>query len=354
MKEQAKSNKQSAIRKLFLMFAAIFLSGLILWGGVEEVNAAEPITYKDESAYQNAQGYWKDKNGRYLLARGGGIRLKATQTAYNLITAVDWQTDTADGWNYISLVGGTPKPTDMIQGVVVRGVRPGLVTLNGRILSTSPYDAQWCDNKFPIRVVEPLTAITLSKSSVSLLSGGTTEIEVETMTPDSLYSLIFSTPITYSSSNTSVATVDPSEGKITAVSGGTATITATTKNGTKATCKVTVKGKSSAKGTSSGAATASKPKKATLKKVSSSKKRTLTVTWSRNSSATGYQAVIATDKKFTKNKKSAAISKNKTTKKTFTKLKSKKKYFAKVRAYKQHGKTKVYGAYSTVQTTRVK
>lgn len=101
-------------------------------------------------------------------------------------------------------------------------------------------------------------------------------------------------------------------------------------------------------------ATVTKPKKATIKKVTSPKKKTLKVTWKRDSKATGYQAVIATDKKFKKNKKTATISKNKTTTKTFTKLKSKKVYYAKVKAYKKSGNKKVYGAYSKVKKVKVK
>lgn len=251
MKEKKRIKKHNWIGKLFLMSAAIFLSSLISgWGGVKKVEAAEPIlTYKDEAVY-NIGGQLKDKQGRYLLPQGGSIKLVARQSVYGLITAVDWGTDSVGGWAYISLVGGKPKVEDVVQGVIVRGVRPGLVTLNGRILSTSMYDVQWCDNKFPIRVVGPLTAITLTDSSLSLSPGGTAEIGLETMTPDSLYSLLFSTPITYTSSNPSVATVGSSDGKITAVSGGTATVTATTRNGVRASCKVTVKGKSS--GTSTG------------------------------------------------------------------------------------------------------
>lgn len=96
------------------------------------------------------------------------------------------------------------------------------------------------------------------------------------------------------------------------------------------------------------------PQQATLKKVISPKKKTLKATWKRDSKATGYQVVIATDKKFKKNKKTATIAKNKTVSKTFKKLKSKKTYYAKVRAYKKSGSKKVYGAYSKVKKVKVK
>lgn len=97
-----------------------------------------------------------------------------------------------------------------------------------------------------------------------------------------------------------------------------------------------------------------KPKKVALKKVKATKRGALKLTWKRNAKATGYQAMVATDKKFRKNKKTATIRKNKTVIKTFTKLKRKKTYYAKVRAYKQMGKTRVYGAYSKVKKAKVK
>lgn len=46
--------------------------------------------------------------------------------------------------------------------------------------------------------------------------------------------------VTFSSSDTTVATVTPKLGKITAVAAGTATITVITANGLTATCEVTV------------------------------------------------------------------------------------------------------------------
>ena len=64
--------------------------------------------------------------------------------------------------------------------------------------------------------------------------------------------------------------------------------------------------------------------------------------------------MIAQNKNFKKGKKTALIKKNKTTSKTFKKLKSRKNYYYKVRAYKQAGKTKIYGAYSKAKRIKVR
>ena len=80
----------------------------------------------------------------------------------------------------------------------------------------------------------PLSKITLNKSTVSLNVGSSSQLSV-TYSPSNTTD---SKTVTWSSSNTAVATV--SGGKVTAKKAGTATITA--KVGTKtATCKVTVK-----------------------------------------------------------------------------------------------------------------
>ena len=149
------------------------------------------------------------------------------------------------------------------------------------------------------------------------------------------------TKLSYKSSNTKVATVN-SAGKVTLKGPGKATITITaaaTTNYNAASKNVTI---------------TVKPKKATLKKAKSMKKRTLKVMWKRDTKATGYQVVIAQNKKFKKGKKTALIKKNKTTSRTFKKLKSRKNYYYKVRAYKQVGKTKIYGAYSKTKRIKVK
>ena len=85
-------------------------------------------------------------------------------------------------------------------------------------------------NPEPVRV----TAVTLNTSSLSLVEGETQDI-VATVSP----STADNKKILWTTSNSSVAVV--SEGKVTAVKAGTATITATSDDGGKtATCKVTV------------------------------------------------------------------------------------------------------------------
>ncbi len=81
----------------------------------------------------------------------------------------------------------------------------------------------------------PITSVTLNKSTLSLLKG-TNETLKATINPSNTTD---SKTLTWTSSNTSVATVD-STGKVTGVNAGTATITVTTSNKKTATCKVTV------------------------------------------------------------------------------------------------------------------
>lgn len=86
-----------------------------------------------------------------------------------------------------------------------------------------------------VTVVKPApTGVTLNKKSATVVKGKTLQLKA-TVAPANASS----TSVTWKSSKTSVATVSNS-GKVTAKAAGTATITATTVNGKKATCKVTV------------------------------------------------------------------------------------------------------------------
>lgn len=97
----------------------------------------------------------------------------------------------------------------------------------------------------------------------------------------------------------------------------------------------------------------SKPKSAKIKKVKAAKKA-IAVEWKKVSGVKGYQVQVATDKKFKKNKKTATVKKQKTTKVTIKKLKAKKKYYVRIRTYKTVNGKKVYSSWSKVKTVKTK
>ena len=80
--------------------------------------------------------------------------------------------------------------------------------------------------------------ISLNKTSANLAIGGTVELSVSNISPSDAVDKT----VTWSSSNSSVASVDATTGVVTAEDEGTATITATANDGsgTTATCSVTV------------------------------------------------------------------------------------------------------------------
>ena len=96
--------------------------------------------------------------------------------------------------------------------------------------------------------------------------------------------------------------------------------------------------------------TVTKPAKVKSVKLTAKKKK-LNVKWKKVSGATGYEVMYATNNKFTKNKKTVTVKKNKVTLKN---LKSKKKYFVKVRAYKLANGRKYYGKWSKVVKKKTK
>lgn len=97
----------------------------------------------------------------------------------------------------------------------------------------------------------------------------------------------------------------------------------------------------------------SKPKSAKIKKVKAAKKA-IAVEWKKVSGVKGYQIQVAIDKKFKKNKKTATVKKQKTTKVTIKKLKAKKKYYVRIRTYKTVKGKKIYSSWSKVKTVKTK
>ena len=96
-----------------------------------------------------------------------------------------------------------------------------------------------------------------------------------------------------------------------------------------------------------------KPKSTKFKKVKPAKKA-VSVEWKKVSGVKGYQVQVATDKKFKKNKKTATVKKQKTTKVTIKKLKAKKKYYVRIRTYKTVNGKKIYSSWSKVKKVKTK
>jgi uncharacterized protein YjdB len=75
----------------------------------------------------------------------------------------------------------------------------------------------------------------LNKTTATLAVGATETLSATVAPTDST-----DKSVQFTSSDATVATVTPVQGKVTAIKAGTATITATTVNGKTATCEVTV------------------------------------------------------------------------------------------------------------------
>lgn len=147
---------------------------------------------------------------------GEQVDLKATLTpdnctsTYKTWASSDAKVATVDTWGRV--VGLTPGQTVIT-----------VTTASGK-----------CTASCTVTVKEiPATGVTLDKTAIKIFVGESDNL-VATVTPDNASVKT----VTWTSSNTEIATVD-AEGKVTAVELGEATITATTKNGLKASCAVT-------------------------------------------------------------------------------------------------------------------
>lgn len=145
--------------------------------------------------------------------------------------------------------------------------------------------------------------------------------------------------LTYKTSNKKIVTVSKA-GKVTIKGYGQATITITAAangNYKKTTKKITIK---------------VVPKKVTIKTVKSSSKKTLSVTWKKDKTVTGYQLQFCHVKNF----KRGTYQKNFKMKKTSAKVSGikSKVYYVRIRSYKKVGKKTYYGAWSNVKRVKVK
>ena len=116
----------------------------------------------------------------------------------------------------------------------------GMVTAVGNGTATITVRAQDGSGKYAsctVTVTTLVTGITLNKTSLTIVEGQTSTLSVSSITPDNASNK----SVTWSSSNTGVATVDQN-GKVTAVTKGTTTIKATAQDGSGkyGSCEVTV------------------------------------------------------------------------------------------------------------------
>ena len=101
------------------------------------------------------------------------------------------------------------------------------------------------------------------------------------------------------------------------------------------------------------------PKGTSLKTLTKASKAA-TVKWTKQSAKmsssriTGYQIQLATNSKFTKNKKTVTVKGYSKTSKKVTKLKGGKKYWVKIRTYKTVNGTKYYSPWSKAKTVTTK
>lgn len=97
-----------------------------------------------------------------------------------------------------------------------------------------------------------------------------------------------------------------------------------------------------------------KPKGTSLKSLTAGKKK-LTVRWKKQKKlTTGYQIQVATNRKFTKNKKTVTVVGAAKTKAVIKKLKKGKTYYVRIRTFRKVSGKKLYSAWSKVKRKKIK
>ena len=155
-----------------------------------------------------------------VIYNGTSEKITATVLPFTSNQSLEWSSDNTS-------------VAEVSSSGVVTGISIGTATITATAKDGSGI-SQTC--RVEVRPKVCITDITLNKTTL-VLNEGQTETITANVAPDDAYDK----SLTWSSSNTSVATVDQA-GKVTAVSKGTATITVTDKDGSakSASCSVTV------------------------------------------------------------------------------------------------------------------
>ena len=180
------------------------------------------------------------------VSQDGNFRDTATVTVTTRVTGVTLnKTTTTINKNSTETLIATVQPTNASNKTVTwtsSNTAVATVDTNGKVTAkangTSTITVKTAEGGFKatcvVTVVTPVSSISLNKTS-TIIEVNKTETLVATIQP----STASDKTVTWESSNNNVATVD-TNGKVTAKANGTATITATSSNGKKATCTVTV------------------------------------------------------------------------------------------------------------------
>jgi arabinogalactan endo-1,4-beta-galactosidase len=174
--------------------------------------------------------------------------------------------------------------------------------------------------------------ITVKKASYKVSYGTTYNLKKEVKAAGDL---------TFTSSNKKIISVGSKSGKLIVKKPG------------KVKIKITAGATADYKQTSRIVTIYAVPKKQTIKKVSTAKRK-VKVNIKKDVKATGYQIVAAKNSRFSKGKKVLTKKGTRQVTYTITKLNSRKIYYVKARAYKTIGNKKYFGPWSKVKKIRIK
>ena len=188
--------------------------------------------------YDKLDGSVPSDDRRYLRIANNSV-VRTNRLAHATGLSVQIQYSASSGGIYMSNGDGIVYGPMELQEHFEIGEGESLTLYNGASLNTGDYtltvDGGTLTGDVTGTVIYKVTSVSLNKDSLTLDVGGTATLTA-TITPSNATNQ----NVTWSSDNESVATVD-TNGKVTAVAPGTATITVTTVDGGKtATCAVTV------------------------------------------------------------------------------------------------------------------
>lgn len=205
---------------------------------VREVRFYKKVSDKWILFYTNLESGYNNKKffiSRYKLSTSEGSKIKVVVVDEN----GEEQSNVAD----VSKVPEQPTPSSSPSSSPTSSVTPSTEPSPSVSPSVSPSPSasvspsskpSTSPSSSPSNSNVAVKSITLNNTSLTMTAGATKQL-VKTITPSNA-----KTTLKWSTNNSKVATVD-ANGKVTAKAKGTATITVTTANGKKATCKVTVR-----------------------------------------------------------------------------------------------------------------